>query len=435
MNYNKTLTDYADGNLPVGKEEQLFGELSKNPSLRAEMKQYMFMDKSVGASVAESVPPAASSAGLFTRLGFNYAAPAAVGFLGAVRLFGTRFRQGILSGAIAMLFTTAGFLFFYNPAESEVSGDLQTAGSQGQVVVNNTNIIEPTQAGTPVVSSFADNSKTSANAQAPARLASSNQGYAAAQANTNTINNNNSNIVTSDDANIINNNIKVLDYNINVIDTRGTDSHIVLAESNNTVGFSPSNFMLSQSGSMPQMINLPNDRPSFIMGDLEDITGLLWQLEYRGTLFNSAEVDANRDNISSKDASLISGNSIAIYCGLNDNWFVGVDVKQEKFYMTFASTDGSSEFEFKSHPDITNFYLNGRYIINPYSNLRLFSQAGIGFSSYGYTPNINVGLIYSMNQNFGLLGSFGLSNLFYNHMGIGHGVLKLGFDFGVTYRL
>ena len=427
MNYNKTLTDYADGNLPVGKEEQLFGELSKNPSLRAEMKQYMFMDKSIGASVAESVPPAASSAGLFTRLGFNYAAPAAVGFLGAVRLFGTRFRQGILSGAIAMLFTTAGFLFFYNPAESEVSGDLQTAASQAQVVVQNTNIIEPTEAGTPVVSSFANNSKTSANAQASAGLASGNQGNATVQGNTNTINNNAS-FVANDDANIVND-------DINVIDTRGTDSHIVLAESNNTVGFSPSNFMLSQSGSIPQMINLPNDRPSFIMGDLEDITGLLWQLEYRGTLLNSSKIDANSDDVSSKDASFLSGNSIAVYCGLSDNWFIGVDLKQEKFYVSFSGTDAGGAFNFKQMSDLTNVYLNGRYIINPYSNLRLFSQAGIGFSSYGYTPNINVGLIYSMNQNFGLLGSFGLSNLFYNHQGDGHGVLKLGFDFGVTYRL
>ena len=425
MNYNKILTDYADGNLPVGKEEQLFGELSKNPSLRADMKQYMFMDKSIGASVAESVPPAASSAGLFTRLGFNYAAPAAVGFLGAVRLFGTRFRQGIMSGTLAVLITAGAFLFFYNPAGSEVSGDLQTADTQEQVVAQNTNIIEATQAQTPVVSSFANNSNSSADAQTPSGLASANQGYAAARGNTNTINNNNASFVANDNANIVND-------DVNVIDTRGTNSHIILAESKNTVGFSPSNFMLSQSGSMPQMINLPNDRPSFIMGDLEDITGLLWQLEYRGTMFNSADVDAQ---VSAKDASPISGNSIAVYCGLSDNWFIGVDLKQEKFYVSFSGTDNGEAFNFKQMSDLTNIYLNGRYIINPNDNLRLFSQAGIGFNSYGYVPNINVGLIYSLNQNFGLLGSFGVSDFFFNHLGVGHGVLKLGFDFGVTYRL
>jgi hypothetical protein len=399
MNYSQLIQGYLDNSLTQGEEAVLFQALSTNDELRNEFKQSIAMDKSMSKRISAFVPSSTSTVNIFSQLGIGAAAgvaasAAAVGLKQTLITFLTTYSQAIISGVIAVALTTAGFLAFHNPKDSE-STILSDKANLGY---------------------YSDNYG----------ISSLQHDYASIYS-------------------VENNNVVIVDTVVKyitrkIVEQGSKTSNPIPIEADNAIVVEEPLHMASLS--TPANATTLHQSRSFNFRQIENNnTTSVHEFNKPADFGLSVELKGNgywslnKPDVPQYSSSLLTNMQVTALYRLSDHFKLGFDIRQESFYQNFTgSNEIGEEFNYKQYPGYVSIGLVGRYSFLKNNIFSPFVQLGLGGTATGYTGRALLGIeLFPMSALNFVIGIEG-SNLLYLHQGKIFNSPKLGLNYGISFN-
>jgi hypothetical protein len=400
MDYTKIIHDFIDGGLDATQEQDLFYNLSSSDELRSELKQQIAIKEAIKSDSRAFTPAASSTVGLFASLGFNPPAstmkPAPVPGSGLMN-FLTKYRQGLIGGAIAAIVTGSVLFFISNPFGKQES------------------LTQPVK-----MASVQPQSSSSIPGNVPRVVSKSN-----------------------DEEQVKVRYITKIRY-VNVpryvdkMNAQATESQLSESNTDTFVNLTKSeqdNFIKPVLTSNIQENIFPNISLAPVTNRLSSLiipgNPLGLSLEFRG----SQNWNIPAEIIYPQKLSKFNNLALSAYYNITDNFSAGLEIRQETFFQQYEGTKDGGRYEYQQQPNFTSYGLNLRYTL-PFDFLGFepFGQISGGLTNAGYIGRGMVGLKYSPYRDISfILGGEG-SRLFYQHQGTGYNTDKFGLNYGVLFN-
>ncbi len=400
MEYTKIIHDFIDGNLDAGQEQELFYNLSSSDELRTELKQQIAIKEAIKGDSRAFTPPASSTIGLFSSLGFNPPSsnvettpvPGNSGLMN----FLSKYRQGLIGGVIATMVTASLLFFFSNPfgkEENPIHNDFATSVQPKGTVAGQSNV--------PKIESYSNNEQVKVRYITKVRY------------------------------------IDVPRY-VDKTYAEATESKQDETASNQLDNITKSRPwgilkpMLTSGGQeriYPDLTSVPqtNLLPSlFIPGN-----PLGMSVEFRG----SQNWNMPSETIYPQKLSKFDNLALAVYYDFTPDFSAGLEVRQETFFQKFQGIKDGERYQYQQQPNFTSYGLNLRYIL-PFDmwGIEPFGQISGGFTSAGYIARGMAGLKYSPYKDISFILGGEYSRLEYKHQGSPYNANKFGLIYGVMFN-
>jgi hypothetical protein len=192
-------------------------------------------------------------------------------------------------------------------------------------------------------------------------------------------------------------------------------------EQSNNYSYQPS--VISRPGSSFQ---IPGQMASSDLSLLDTKLGLLVELR-------SAQYwQATNPDIEQSSIPLFYNGGIAVFYSLNEDFKIGIDVRNEHYYQKFQGTDENGNlYEYTQYPNYTSWGVSGRWNFMNYEFLNAFSQVSLGGTQTGGVGRIVLGSEFHASPTVKFIISFEGSTMAYKHQNNLYFSPKFGINYGV----
>ncbi|MBX7154118.1 MAG: hypothetical protein U0Y96_00530 [Candidatus Kapaibacterium sp.] len=405
---------YVDGELHPEMDADLFGHLSTNSALRAEMRELLAIRR--GIQDDDVAAPIALPGNILAAAGL----PALTGAVGtAAGMYGLKALLAAMAKPVA--FTVLGALItwggmsYYNSQNNQATL-AQKSGTSSSITTEQKQIEQPAPIQQPEIPVIKNESYSTEIRNYSLQTKQTAPKVVFITDNDNQkpldfIKPNNNNAVNTD-----NNNTGVLPvkeqgtFAAMPLPTAATEKHID----------APSN------ASPTSMLLLSNPEPS----SNNDVQIRLRSLYTIGT---TSTVGNQQDN-----QHILHNTAASLLYSLSQNTFVGVEVGREQFTQEFTGTENGITASYKATPTLMWYGAHVEQTFNPIQSLGIRPVVGVtaGFAGnflYGMVRT-QVGLQYAPADNINLLLGLEGTGLTYQFQGKPYTSLKYGLTYGVSVR-
>ena len=126
---------------------------------------------------------------------------------------------------------------------------------------------------------------------------------------------------------------------------------------------------------------------------------------------------------------------ISLLYKISDNFSLGVDVRQELFYVEYSGTeiDGLT-YDFKQKPNLTTVGIDFKYTITDFNFINPIFQINLGVNKIGYLCRGDIGTEFKIHNDISILLALEYSYLNFSHNDNRFGASKFGFNYGIKYN-
>lgn len=383
MESEQLINDYVDGLLEPENEPALFLELSSNDELRMKLKHMLAIKNSIITNSSVFAPPVESTDKIFSALGFTSHTPKpASPFINGWK---SSYFKRIAAGTIALL----ALLFFSQLSELNQNQSPRVTGikpaKQAEPAVPLVSSREGKQVETPkVVIRYIYRDRL-----IPIGIDSSL-------------------ISKSDPQEII--------PQVGIVHLK-QENFLVL--NNGSITQNPTLREFANSEKYEPQIDFEGLKPSGI--DIELIGSQYFMLP-------AATVQPSKN-------ALFNNNGIVVRYGLNDNFALGLDLRQETFYQEFRGMDEKGIVNnYYQQPNFTSFGITGRYKYNAAEGFYPFAQVYGGGNKAGIIYRGMLGVEFAPYRSASFSLGIEYSNMIFNHQGSSYNAGKIGINYGVSFK-
>ena len=375
QDYFSQIIDFADGTLDPSKEDNLFIQLTNNDELRTEFKSHLAI-KSAISSVATPVSvPVESKKRIFVTLGLSL--PGSIGFF-------TKYRLVFAASLFSIMLTTSVLYFLF------------IDNSNNKSKINASEIINK-QNNVPNVSSKEiqfNNHNKSFNKVKRIKKFDRNDNNLVTDLNSYQPKNHQNNF-------IINKTQHELKNNSLIVDNKGHNDNLINLDYN----YHP----------MTDNIIMPKNNLF---------------LEFRGSNYWMNP----KPSIAPKNSALFNNMAVSGIINMNEDFLIGLDLRQENFYLKYRGYEGNFEYFYEQQPNLTTLSGILRYKYDLTEDCSPFVQVSLGANTAGLVSRGMFGINYSILENSGFVFGFEFSNLTYKHNSNLFNNYKFGLNYGFIYK-
>jgi hypothetical protein len=150
---------------------------------------------------------------------------------------------------------------------------------------------------------------------------------------------------------------------------------------------------------------------------------------------NSINWNVPKETIYPNEFSKLNNMSIALLYQLNNNIELGLDARQETFFVKYTSIDSNSfKYIFEQQPNFASFGILARYKTYINDDYLILFQSNFAGNYYGFIARAGLGFEYQIYPQLSISGIVEYSNLFYQHQGNWNSSGKIGFNYGINFK-
>lgn len=426
MNYSELINDFIDGRLAPDKEDELFLALSSDDELRSELKENLAIDQAMKDDAASLAPSAASTAAVFSRLGFDAPAPAPKkstvqrfrDFIAPAQKYASHAIAGIASAGVAVALM---WLLTGNQQDDESSGQ---AAYRADAVK-----------GLPVaeVSPMQDNEldiiiMQGADAAIPKEQNEKayREGYLAGSREA-------SSVFGGRLANLE----KELSRQNALFESLAADAmqnsgeisgRIIESQRLVTLPAASVPTRASQSFIYVPVDTSPGDNSNNL--NLLNFEKIGVEAELRGSDYRMFPVAKMPES----SIPEFNNSGLALFYNVSDDFQLGFDLRQEYFYQEYEGEIDGRRVRYMQHPNFVTYGAAARYKFLHLGDFTAFGELHAGFNKAGAVGRAGVGVKYSPTGDYNFLLGIEGSALAFKHETDPYLARKIGFYYGVAFN-
>jgi len=404
MNTSQSYIDFIEGNLAPDEELQFAQNLATDDEFRSGFKSFMEITNSVNANSATFAPSIAETNSIYEKLGYitpNTAAPALLINQAGKTLLLQKPLQFILTAIPTALLTFLITWFFMHPGyHKENSTTMQSNNTSfiASKLTDSKKQLEPTRPieTKTIVKYIYVNNYPAVNSQNSDIVETTGQ-----QPTTSEISNPNS------------------------------DTELRMNDNQNLTLTSPYN---SEININPELRFVNNgvgqiENPQFSKLSERKKLGLSFEIR------NAATWNLPKETISPSYLSKLSNMAISLFYNFNKQWALGLDLRQETFFLKYNSFDEfKQQYIYEQQPNFVSYGIVARYSPIEYHGFKPFIQANISRNNFGIITRGNSGIQYELYPSFDFTINLEYSYLFFNHQNTTYNGKKIGLNYGINYK-
>jgi hypothetical protein len=426
MNTSQSYIDFIEGNLAPDEELQFAQNLATDDEFRSGFKSFMEITSSVNSNSATFAPSFAETNSIYEKLGYitpNTAAPALLLNQAGKALIFQKPLQFILTTIPTALLTFLITWFFIHPEyHKENSATLQSNNTS--IIApkltdskKQSNITRPIETKT-IVKYIYVNNYPAVNSQNSDIFETTEQ-----EPQTSKISEVNSDkgITNIDNLNL------TLTTLINPTVHRGE----VINDNPNLNLTTPDNTEININPELNYVNNSLSqiENPQFNTLSERKKLGLSFEIR------NAATWNLPKETISPSYLSKLSNMAISLFYNFNKQWALGLDLRQETFFLKYNSFDEfKQEYIYEQQPNFVSYGIVARYSPIEYHGFKPFIQANISRNNFGIITRGNTGIQYELYPSFDFTVNLEYSYLFFNHQNTVYNGKKIGLNYGINYK-
>lgn len=401
MEQSELIHKFIDEGLDPIAEQNLFESMAKNPSLRSEFKQYLSFERAALTDFSAFQPSMGATNAIFSNLGITTNATSSTATNIAVSSFWAKY-SGLIFTNIASVIITAALFYFFNMQNSD-NGNIYNLGGNSQ----KPNIEQSNQI--PIVS----NNVLESNAEE----------------------------------------IKPVKENIKYVYIQKKDEDINLPveeqavnEDQNSLSDVDLNLISVTNFNKRNLANpiYPNEHlsNSNVFEKIDAIQMIPFEYAVKNIgLDNVSIMFAGNDSYSLPQSPLprssqpiFDSKSLILMYDLNPNFAIGVDVRQEFYYLDYTGQIESKEFRYEQNTNFTSVGIVGKWNWLNYNNFKSFANLYLGGNQIGQIGRFMIGTEISPSKEYGFIIGVEGSLLRHLHQNKEFFAKKIGLNYGIIFH-
>lgn len=401
MEQSELIHRFIDEGLDPITEQNLFESMAKNPSLRSEFKQYLSFERAALTDFSAYQPSIGATNAIFSNLGISTVAATSTAANVAATSFWAKY-SGLFFTNIASAIITAALFYFFNMQNSD-NGNIYNPGGNTQ----KPNIEQSNQI--PIVS----NNVLKSNAEE----------------------------------------IKPVKEKIKYVYIQKKDEDINLPveeravnEDQNSLSDVDLNLISATNFNKRNLENpiSPNEhlRNSNVFEKIDAIQMLPSEYAVKNIgLDNVSVMFTGNDSYSLPQSPLprssqpiFDSKSLILMYDLNPNFAIGVDVRQEFYYLDYTGQIESKEFRYEQNTNFTSVGIVGKWNWLNYNNFKSFANLYLGGNQIGQIGRFMIGTEISPSKEYGFIIGVEGSLLRHLHQNEEFFAKKIGLNYGIIFH-
>ncbi len=395
------ILDYLQGKLSTDDEKQLFTEMAYDEELRSQFRSFTAIDKSVKSSAASFSVPGGVTENIYKGIGLSMPFESAPAKSPAGKAMFPGWKWFIVSGisviafVLGLLMNPVIFGDEEQPAMAErnvvpkISSEEIETDDKIELDINSLAKIEDNEAGTAASAGVSEDNEEQKQAvsetQESAKKAKPETKLYPIRKITN--------------ANV--------GYNSDMLDM-----------STNGIPRSSGIFSKKSNNNGDNEISVSEDKS----------TGI--SIEFKG----SAAWFVSEPRIAPSKYSPLHNLSLSGFYGINENLKIGLEVKQETFYLEYRGTEDRTDFNYYQQPNYTTFSPTLRYNPLNFKKIDPFVQIGAGVNKGGYVVKPAAGVEYKAYADLSFVLGMEYDHFWYFHQNNWFNTSKFGINYGIIYK-
>lgn len=390
---------FIDEGLDPITEQKLFENMAKNPSLRSEFKQYLSFERAALTDYAAFQPTISATNSIFSNLGIS-SVVSSTATTSAVVSFWSKY-SGLIFTNIASIIVTAAILFLFNSKDYDKSSLLNSNNSNQPAIEQNTNI--------PVVTneSIDENKKTTQNVPEKIKYVYiQRKPIPEKEKETTTIQDELSTQSSQADLAILTNSLPT---------NEKIDADILTEFSL----FTDNNQNKIQN---IQLIPFNYATKSF---DLDNIS-----LMFTG----NDSYSIPKSPLPRSSQPIFDSKSLILMYDITPSFSVGVDVRQEFYYLDYTGQVASMDFRYEQNTNFTSLGIVGKWNWLNYEHFKSFANLYVGGNKIGQIGRFMIGTEISPSKEYGFIIGVEGSLLRHLHQNREFFAKKIGLNYGIIFH-
>ncbi len=418
MNNIQLYTDFLEGRLDANTEQQFAEEFLYSESFRKGFRNCIAVTRAINTNISKFGPPASVTAAVFTSAGFNNFAAAQSPLSSTAAkapILGSNKLTALISSVLSVGITVAIMYFVFIDGNSRITpqslaaaGNLSAlAGILPDSLTNDQQIYQTSAAG---INDEAEqylqhNQKNKTIWAQNNKLAAGSEEWP--RANTTNENNQVANVDNSSES---------IEFAVPVISAPLPAFSIPTANPGYT---GLKNYLIKGL-----------DYNAGMQGSFEWLEGI--RIEAKKTAGRSF----NKETVNPNDLSILNNAGLSIFCELTDNLSIGLDMRQEDFFLIYNGADSlENPIRIEQNASLALFGIIARY----YPDIEVLGfkpsvQLLAGGGEYGFTIRAGAGMHYNLFSDFGILMQAEYTHLFFMHDKKYSNQGKIGINYGIYYK-
>lgn len=401
MEQSELIHKFIDEGLDPITEQNLFESMAKNPSLRSEFKQYLSFERAALTDFTAYQPSMGATNAIFSNLGITAIATSSTATNIAATSFWAKY-SGLIFTNIASVIITAALFYFFNMQNSD-NGNISNLGGNTQ----KPNFEQSNQI--PIVSNNALENKEEEIQPVKEKIK-----YVYIQKKDKDITlpveeqavNEDQNSLSDVDLNLI----SAADFNkqnlANPIFQKENISNSNVFEKIGAIQMIPFEYAVKSIG-------LDNISVMFTGNDSYSLP--------QSPLPRSSQ-------------PIFDSKSLILMYDFNPNFAVGVDVRQEFYYLDYTGQIESKDFRYEQNTNYTSVGIVGKWNWLNYNSFKSFANLYLGGNKVGQIGRFMIGTEISPSKEYGFIIGVEGSLLRHLHQNKEFFAKKIGLNYGIIFH-
>jgi hypothetical protein len=415
MDFSKLINDFVEGGIDQAGEEQLFASLAADKSLRRELQQQIEIERVALSDVDAYMPHPNTTAAIFQRLNIDGAAAIVPTFVSKLLELWIRFRGNALSAVVAASITALIFYLLQPFGNSDMNSEINYAENPS----NSSTIARSTQQEIPQVSASAvaidNNDKTSSVG------IGSSDGNIARRPLTPKVMNSQANNSHQETDTRLSDNLQEKESQSDLSDAQSREPLVALLESNVTAIEITGSPLAIEDKMMGQPVEMQ------MKHGVNLLAANKLSIELKGSEYWSFPVAG----VDRSTSPFLENTGFTLLYHATDDLMVGFDMRQEFFYYEYKDDINY----YKQHTNFMAYGLTAKYNFWEFYGIKAQSGLYLGANEVGVIGRASIGIEYSPSYYYGFVMGVEGSNILYEHKGEPFDSKKLGFYYGIRFKL
>jgi len=401
MEQSELIHKFIDEGLDPITEQNLFESMAKNPSLRSEFKQYLSFERAALTDFSAYQPSMGATNAIFSNLGITAIATSSTATNIAATSFWTKY-SGLIFTNIASVIITAALFYFFNIQNSD-NGNISNLGGN-----NHTPNIEQ-RSQIPIVSN---------------------------------------NLLENKEEEIkpVTEKIKYIYIQKKEEENTSPVEEQALNEDQNSLSDVDLNLISAADFNKQNLANPIFQKENISNSNVFEKIGAIQMLPFEYAiksigLDNMSVMFTGNDSYSLPQSPLprssqpiFDSKSLILMYDFNPNFAVGVDVRQEFYYLDYTGQIESRDFKYEQNTNFTSIGIVGKWNWLNYKNFKSFANLYLGGNKIGQVGRFMIGTEISPSKEYGFIIGVEGSLLRHLHQNKEFFAKKIGLNYGIIFH-
>ncbi len=401
MENSELIHRFIDEGLDPITEQNLFDNMAKNPALRSEFKQYLSFERAALTDFTAYQPSMVATNAIFSNLGISTVATNATATTAIATSFWAKYSGLILTNLASIIITVALF-YFFNSHNSDNNNSSQIAGNSKKINIEQNNQI-------PIVSNNELDSKHNKINSQPEKIK-----YVYIQKNEEKILNSENKQNDDEEIGSLQNTylpfISATDFNKqNTL--KPLSQNDIINSLNNSLKID--NIQLIPFDYAVKSLGLQNISAMFTGNDSYSLP--------QSPLPRSSQ-------------PLFDSKSLVLMYDFNPNLSIGLDLRQEFYYLDYTGQIESMDFRYEQNTNFTSLGIIGKWNWLNYDNFKTFANLYLGGNKIGQIGRFMIGTEISPSKEYGFIIGVEGSLLRHLHQNNEFYAKKISLNYGIIFH-